>query len=641
MKLSSLLGLLVLFVFCVVGEEPNLLPDPGLTNPKIWPATNGYRIESGAGRDGANALIYERTDPMEYPLPGVALKLAPGAYEFGGWAFCDPTQGKNVGAAICIEMTKNGKFEGGSYGAQLSGPGDWRYMEDVIVIPAEGKFSVRFIPYMQKGNVGKVKFSDMFIRRQQPQLHCAIVSPRMIHAIPAGNVKFEVAFQVQNLQKKSEGNHLKLEIRKGETILAERQFLLNPNIVTFEFQAVESGAYELNGSIVDAAGKSIAADKIPFSVQAPKAPAAVSIDEKGRMIVGNQKFFPLGLYCHRQENEKYLTLEQELDELAKSKFNCLLPYDWTRYRVAGSKKQGMDAAREVFDAIQAKGLKIIPSIGYHLSTDQENAREIINALSAHPALLCWYIYDEQPITQREKMLATNAVVNLTDPNHPTAGACCHASSLFQYLGTAGIVAYDTYPIYRGTDSIASLDNAFAKNCPLMSANGHPSFWFVPQWINWAAYHKVTPEAARKLFRWPTPDEAEAMSLLSIIYGAKGIIFYSFFDQFRPENQFQARWPELCQVAAELSELAPYVLGDADPATPHPLKSSGQIRTRLFRSDDGRDALVIVALGPGKATAEFTLPGTWISRRGKTIRQPSGKYCFTAGNIDCDILYQKK
>jgi len=72
-----------------------------------------------------------------------------------------------------------------------------------------------------------------------------------------------------------------------------------------------------------------------------------------------------------------------------------------------------------------------------------------------------------------------------------------------------------------------------------------------------------------------------------------------------------------------------------------LKTSGQIRTRLFRSDDGRDALAIVALGPGKATAEFALPGSWISRRGKTVRQPSGKYLFTAENIDCDILYQEK
>lgn len=170
----------------------------------------------------------------------------------------------------------------------------------------------------------------------------------------------------------------------------------------------------------------------------------------------------------------------------------------------------------------------------------------------------------------------------------------------------------------------------------------PSYWIIPQWMNWGSYNKSAPEAARaRLYRWPSPEEALTMCLGGALVGARGFIFYSFFDMFTSgrENDFAERWPEICSVAEKLNELAPFLLGD-EPATPlKPLKTDASVKTGTFRADDGREALVIVAVGPGSASAVFELPGEWESRCGRT-KHENGKWYFAGNDISCDILYRK-
>ena len=120
-------------------EPENLLPDAELTNAKQWLTRKGYSLAPGEGRGGANALVYERTNPKDYPLPGIGLKLPPGSYEFGGWVYCERNGSNEVGAAICMEMSENGKHIGGSYRAQRTGPADWRKVSSVLIVPENRK----------------------------------------------------------------------------------------------------------------------------------------------------------------------------------------------------------------------------------------------------------------------------------------------------------------------------------------------------------------------------------------------------------------------------------------------------------------------------------------------------------------------
>ena len=235
-------ALLLTLPLCGVpaAEPENLLPDAELTNAKQWLTRKGYSLAPGEGRGGANALVYERTNPKDYPLPGIGLKLPPGSYEFGGWVYCERNGSNEVGAAICMEMSENGKHIGGSYRAQRTGPADWRKVSSVLIVPENRKnVRVQFVPYMQKGNCGRIKFSDMYIRRADPVLYTSILKPRMFHSLQPGKNKLQLGVSVMNTAAEEAVLNLTLSGEAGK--IAEKQFPAPGKRVDVEFDFPAGG----------------------------------------------------------------------------------------------------------------------------------------------------------------------------------------------------------------------------------------------------------------------------------------------------------------------------------------------------------------------------------------------------------------
>jgi hypothetical protein len=95
-------------------------------------------------------------------------------------------------------------------------------------------------------------------------------------------------------------------------------------------------------------------------------------------------------------------------------------------------------------------------------------------------------------------------------------------------------------------------------------------WVVPQAHNLGTYgpdHKngnVSREALEQTGRIsPSEEDMRAMSLRMAIGGARGFIFYSYFDLVWPSvmPEFSQRWAELCRVAALLRELQPFLYSE--------------------------------------------------------------------------------
>ena len=629
--------LFLLPLFGLFAESTNLLPDPTLTDARRWPSQKGYRLAPGEGRSGANALIYERKNPNDYPLPGIGVKLAPGSYEFGGWVYCERGETGEVGAAICMEMSENGKYAGGSFRAQRKGPADWRLIHAILIVPENRKLHIQFVPYMQKGYTGRVKFSDMYIRRANPVIYASVLEPRMPHALLPGKNRLLLGITVMNTPRKDSVLHLVLSGKNG--ITAEKSVPNPPQRMTQEFNFPDAGNYSLECTLRDLTGKLLASDRIPLAV--PPQPVSVSqsvtLDRKGRMLVNGKKFFPVGIFTNRNKTAKHLPLLRELQLLADGGFNCILPYDGLEYRMPEDKSPDKEEAlRKVLDHLQKLNLKMLPSLDYVRKSDLPRMRRIVTKLRNHPAVLSWYLYDEPPLREREKLRKLCRELNLLDPRHPLTGVSLMADGSALYAGTSNIYAFDNYPIYGNTENISGLSRGLKQFHDGIASGGGASFWFVPQWFSWECYASTRSST---LYRWPTLEESAAMSLLSIIHGAKGLLFYSFFDMFK-FGDFEKQWPQLRRLVKMMNDFVPFALGDDPGMNLKVVRQSGNLVFRSFRSDDGRDAVALVSLG-GRGELILRLPGTWKSTTGKTRMNNDGTQRFSSDAITCDILYHIK
>ena len=620
----------------VVAESENLLPDAELTNARQWASRKGYRLAPGEGRGGANALIYERENPNDYPLPGIGVKLAPGSYEFGGWVYCERNAAGEVGGAICMEMSENGKHVGGSYRAQRTGPADWRKISAILIVPENRKVSIQFVPYMQKGKCGIVKFSDMYIRHADPVLYASVLEPRMFHALRPGKNRLTLGVSVMNTPVEEAVLQVTLSGEGGE--IARKEFTAPEKRIALEFDFPAAGKYQLDCVLKDAAGKLLAKDRVPLAVQEGSSDEnVVSMDAKGRMIVNGKKFFPIGVFTNRQISGKQLPLTRELELIAEGGFNFVLPYDGLEYKLPDdSSADKEEAFRRVLDHLETLNLKILPSLDYVRKGEHARMRRVVTAVRNHPALLGWYLCDEPPLKERDSLRELCRELNLLDPAHPIVGVSLMADGSALYAGTTNIYAFDTYPIYGDTKSIASLPNSMKQFHDGIASGEGAAFWFVPQWFSWECY---AAKRSAELYRWPTVEESAAMSLLSIMNGANGLLFYSFFDMFR-FGDFEKQWPGLCRVVAMMNEFAPFALGDEPGMKLNVVKQSGDPVFRSFRSDDGRDAVAIVSPGGKKCELTLRLPGKWKSTTGKAQMNPDGSARFAADAISCDILYRE-
>jgi hypothetical protein len=151
----------------------------------------------------------------------------------------------------------------------------------------------------------------------------------------------------------------------------------------------------------------------------------------------------------------------------------------------------------------------------------------------------------------------------------------NTSWLLQEAHTTDIVGMDNYPIAHRpiTDVSAVVDVAVQAGKPL---------WFVPQIFNWQDYPwDFRAETGRD----PTRDEMRAMTYLATNHGAKGIIYYSYFNIILHEDTFEARWEEIKGIGNEIQFLKPVFLSTDQTDTIDVLCNQADIDFQLFREDN--------------------------------------------------------
>ena len=326
-------------------------------------------------------------------------------------------------------------------------------------------------------------------------------------------------------------------------------------------------------------------------------PPAVAIDGD-RLTVNDRTAFPLAIYV--ANNPDLLTgdpgaMARILDELADSPFKVLVNY-------AGPEGTP-EARRQYLDALAERGLYEVYSLKDFFQrgvwgaspflrgrSEEEAIREEVRKLRDHPAILGWYISDEE--VDAEAVARHHRWVRASDPSRFTLTLVNQPDpvKLAPFLEAGDVLAIDAYPIGNGgriTDVAAYTDALVTTTKQAKPA------WVVIQayggYMNRADFRDIPGatvplDAMRARSRAPTPREMRAMTFLALTHGASGLVVY-YHKDIRMAFDRELRWESVKAIGREVRKLSPILLArDIDPR--HLYADNDQVHWRAKSMPEG-------------------------------------------------------
>jgi hypothetical protein len=322
----------------------------------------------------------------------------------------------------------------------------------------------------------------------------------------------------------------------------------------------------------------------------------VYVDRANRLIVDGRPFFPLGWYGSVDE--------AQLAEIADSPFNCLLAY--------GTDLVPPEQMRRFLDRMQVAGLRLVYCLNdvYPTATYLEGkawegirgndaiAAAVVAAYRDHPAVLAWYLNDELPHALAPRLEDYYHRVQSGDPAHPCFIVLCNRSELTYFPQTTDILGVDPYPIPREpvtrvADFVTVARQAVRDNQPV---------WLVPQAFAWYQYNSRNPDRGHlpadeelRAGRAPTYEEERCMTYLGLIHGAKGLIYYCYYD-LRVLPQYRQMWGWMKSIAAEVKTLTPALMSTESAGAWSLTPKESPVQASLFRQGN---RLYLLAANPAQ------------------------------------------
>ena len=622
--------------------------EPDSKNPRV---PKPYKIIKGEGVTGGGGLVLSRPDANgKYVFFSEKIKgLQPGkSYRlsvmtrFRGLRHAK--NGKAVNERVfCagFDFHGNGKYICSNYlrTKVVDGESDWQTTELVFTMRKEYD-EARLVLFLKRPyTCRQVVWDNVKLERLGENLSIYPVLPKQLRLDDAGKVKLRVvdldndrsllAFAVT-----TDGKEFYAPVESG--------------FAEFALGKLPDGLHKIRFSVGDVEQKKIIADaEFPFLVTDAEPPKGeVKTDESGRITVDGKPFFPIGFYLEAPNafNLKHAKW------LREAGVNTVLPYRSYQMRLPESKGEYTVAAlRKSLDFMQENGFKVIFGMlevntrsGITLDKfDGAVGREavidrIVEGIKDHPALLGWYISDENPISEMGKVTDLRCRISRLDPFHFVATLTNIADNYIWYGPTGDFMMIDPYPIVdQSSQSMTRIRNSYEKQ----QRESRMGVWWVPQTFNWGIYRRTENYSD---FRYPTEEDMRAQTLLALNFRARGIVFYAY-ESIRRHDPFDpgaSKWfgAQVRRIVELANELTPFFLADGQP-TQVALESSGESKVEAkLHTAEGRSIVVITSDGPGVGKAVLNVGRDGLkSRFGKTVALGGGKYAFTGENMSGDIL----
>jgi len=329
------------------------------------------------------------------------------------------------------------------------------------------------------------------------------------------------------------------------------------------------------------------------------------VDSRDNLIIGGQPFFPLGWYGGHHL--------QHLDEVADSPFNCLLDY--------GINHLAPEEIRSYLDAAQKRGVKIIYCMNDLYPTTPHLRRVgpwegyeqmltgVVSTFRDHPSIIAWYLNDELPTQLAPAMRKHYERMCELDPGHPGFIVHFMTSALAPFVPTTDILGLDSYPI----PNHPAIDVSQMTDAGWQATKELKPVWMVLQAFAWYQYWepddpnatggrgRAPTELELRKGRAPTRDEVRCMTYLALTHGAKGLLYYCYYD-LRVLPQYKEMWGWLKEIGREVKALSPVLLSGKRLTS----RSSAGIHTLLLEHEG---ALYLLAVnGEQKAArCKFQMP----------------------------------
>lgn len=597
----------------------------------------GFSIDPSGGESGTGALFYHKTDPKAYRIAGYRIKLSP-EFKYRATVKYKAENIKNAPGAtsrlFCVEFTKKGKHVGGSYFYKKIEENKWT--EIVLEFQPPAEFDQTIVGfYLCKNATGKVWWDNLNIEPIG-------ALPATIYDIRPSNLTIrdtegEVTLKSKVFLKGIPDSDLAAWVTvNGKSRLWKGR----DQVYTGSLGNLPDGKVKVDVKLLNLKNKTILAEKAFHLFVKKGEPGGNSsyIDEHGRAIVNGKPFLPIGFYCSRID-------ESVLKNLKEGGFNCAMPYHG-----GGSTLTGR------FDLAQKYGIRLFMNVMYQRpkgmaqawpAMEFEGVKGIEPVLQAwarklkdHPALLGYYVSDENPVEEVPYMRKVRELLSEADPDHFTVTLTYIGRHFPFFAETGDVLAVDTYPVETGASrSMEGIPD-------ILSAAGAVGIspWLVPQAFNWGNYKTKDPNEYKK-YRFPTEQEMRSMYLAGAVNGAKGFLLYNYSDIFgtgekRIPGSAAENWPKVVAAVKPLKELAPFILSIEKA----PEVKTGKMQKAQLKAwnADGKTAVAVVGIGPGESIAEFTIPGrdNLKSRYGATRNLGGGKYRFTGKDISSDVLFSE-
>lgn len=649
-----------LFVCFAVGalsaltpEEAGRFPLAGSAGKIVWRQSFDdpeLKLPPGYGITPEGVLHYRRTDPDRYEL--LTLKF-PKLDKRCCYTLRAKVRGRNLEMSgkdeplqiMAVEFSRYGKWSAGIYRPSGEIGEQWRQVSRKFNLPPEDGIGVSAALYLHRGYTGELWFDDVELVDDGEAHSLILTSP--------DRLTFDGGKNMMRFRSEQPAEGRLLHLHVTDTA-GSREFLFPGKGYDFsgELGELSPGKVTVTASLVDPKlCRRLHTQRYSLTRLAAPAAPGCRIDEYGRAIVDGKPFLPVGVYIGTAGTR---AVESDWEKVAAAGFNCVLDYGSHRMRFGASTGDPVRDVRHVLDRAGQLGLKVIFSQVYQYDGDREVIRKFgkyegsshdiaaatAREFSAHPALLAWYVSDEKPREDIPEAQALREVISAADPRHPVWSLTCHTRDLPFYGVSGDIIGVDPYPLLRKEDRSIRMVSEF-----MTAANrtGLPC-WVVPQINNVGIYKTWGKPEAYRAGRFPTASELRAMPLLAAIHGAKGFVFYSYFDAVIKSRRMapdiaEREWAKIAPLASMLRKLEPFLLSlEKAPEVEVAACRPREVEARAFADTAGNIRVIIAGTGE-PVRAVVTIPGfdKLQSTYGQTRNLGGGRYEFTATEADGDIL----
>ncbi|PWU15928.1 MAG: hypothetical protein C5B50_14560 [Verrucomicrobia bacterium] len=372
-----------------------------------------------------------------------------------------------------------------------------------------------------------------------------------------------------------------------------------------------AGNFEVAAHLLDRTGAIIGTGKTEVRVIAEKL-ARVTFGPDGFLRLDGVPQLPIGLYS-----------AGHFEEMARAGFSVTHSYSITTGDADDAINPTDRRLKELLDQSWAQGMRMMVELPRKAIEKAKwgQVRRRIETFKNHPGLLCWG--SEERVARGAAPLANieqlYKVVKECDPDHPLVLG--DTRDVIQHLQDdrrnffpddcmdAGIWWWYPFPLKEPDGN--GLEGGASGADELQ-----PPVWLTttlskkPLWIAFQAYQKPSRDAV-----FPTPAQYRCQAYLSLIYGAKGLFFYTGSGQRdylgKPAGLLnkpdEAHWDYVQKLVRELHDFSSLFLASQPAAGLEVLSGKGAIECMLRHTKDQQ-----ILLAANRSARAQTL----------TVRQPS-------------------